>query len=84
MTECECLVHPDISGGPVSHVLIIVYLVNWLWTKALRNRWSEELVLVKHEMQWSINFFNHRVKQWLGHMHNATSAGLTGHTCYAA
>jgi hypothetical protein len=84
MTECKCLLHPVISGRPVSHVLIIVYRVNWLRTKALRDRWNEELILVKHEMQWSINFFNHRAKQWLSHMHNATSAGLTGHTCYAA
>ncbi|KAG1882239.1 hypothetical protein F4604DRAFT_1921982 [Suillus subluteus] len=60
------------------------YWVNWLRTKALRDRWSEEVTIVKHEMQWSINFFKHRAKQWLGHMHNATSAGLTGHTCYAA
>ncbi|KAG1803526.1 uncharacterized protein HD556DRAFT_1303602 [Suillus plorans] len=61
-----------------------VYRVNWLRTKALRDRWNEEVILVKHEMQWSINFFTHRAKQWLCHMHNATSAGLTGHTCYAA
>ncbi|KAG2111303.1 uncharacterized protein F5147DRAFT_573626, partial [Suillus discolor] len=80
----DCLVLPDISGRPVPHVLIIVYRVNWLRTKALRDRWSEELILVKHEMQWSINFFDRRAKQWLSHMHNATSAGLTGHTCYAA
>ncbi|KAG1721118.1 hypothetical protein EDB19DRAFT_2029710 [Suillus lakei] len=60
------------------------YWVNWLWTKALRDRWNEEVMLVKHEMQWSINFFKHRAKQWLGHMRDATSAGLTGHTCYAA
>ncbi|KAG2030892.1 hypothetical protein BDR03DRAFT_877264, partial [Suillus americanus] len=60
------------------------YWVNWLQIKALRDHWNEEVILVKHEMQWSINFFNHRAKQWLGHMDNATSAGLTRHTCYAA
>ncbi|KAG1722296.1 hypothetical protein EDB19DRAFT_1645857, partial [Suillus lakei] len=60
------------------------YQVNWLRTKALHDCWNEEVVLVKHEMQWSINFFNYRAKQWLSHMHNATSPGLTGHTCYAA
>ncbi|KAG1730990.1 uncharacterized protein EDB91DRAFT_1252435 [Suillus paluster] len=60
------------------------YRVNWLRTKALRDRWNEEVILVKHEMQWSINFFNHKAKQWLSHMDTATSAGLTGHTCYAA
>ncbi|KAG1724931.1 hypothetical protein EDB19DRAFT_1833998 [Suillus lakei] len=60
------------------------YRVNWLRTKALRDCWNEEVMLVKHEMQWSINFFKHRAKQWLGHMRDTTSAGLTGHTCYAA
>ncbi|KAG1870277.1 hypothetical protein DFJ58DRAFT_723174 [Suillus subalutaceus] len=60
------------------------YRVNWLRMKALRDRWNEEVIIVKHEMQWSINFFKHQAKQWLGHMHNATAAGLTGHTCYAA
>ncbi|KIK39910.1 hypothetical protein CY34DRAFT_88331, partial [Suillus luteus UH-Slu-Lm8-n1] len=55
-----------------------------LWTKALRDRWNEEVMIVKHEMQWSINFFKHRAKHWLGHMHNTTSTGLTRHMCYAA
>jgi hypothetical protein len=49
--------------------------------KSTDDRWNEEVMLIKHEMQWSINFF--RAKQWLGHMRDATSAGLTGHTCYA-
>ncbi|KAG1837563.1 hypothetical protein DFJ58DRAFT_846405 [Suillus subalutaceus] len=60
------------------------YRVNWLRTKALCDRWNEEVILVKHEMQWSINFFNHKAKQWLGHKDNAVSTGLTGHACYAA
>ncbi|KAG1882456.1 hypothetical protein F4604DRAFT_1879500 [Suillus subluteus] len=60
------------------------YWVNWLRTKVLCDRWNEEVILVKHEMQWSINFFNHKAKQWLGHKDNAASTGLTGHACYAA
>ncbi|KAG1865681.1 hypothetical protein C8R48DRAFT_540866, partial [Suillus tomentosus] len=60
-----------------------VYQVNWLRTKALCTRWNEEVILIKHEMKWSINFFNHKAKEWLGHMANITSAGLTRHTCYA-
>ncbi|KAG2113783.1 uncharacterized protein F5147DRAFT_650200 [Suillus discolor] len=57
---------------------------NWLRTKALCNRWNEEVILIKHEMQWSINFFTYKAKQWLSLMDNATSTGLTGHACYAA
>ncbi|KAG1821433.1 hypothetical protein EV424DRAFT_1346903 [Suillus variegatus] len=60
------------------------YRVNWLRTKALCNRWNEEVILVKHEMQWSVNFFTYKAKQWLSLMDNATSTGLTGHACYAA
>ncbi|KAG2073705.1 hypothetical protein BDR04DRAFT_1009770, partial [Suillus decipiens] len=61
-----------------------VYWVNWLQTKALCDRWNEEVVLIKHEMQWSINFFNHKAKQWLSLIDDAASNGLTGHACYAA
>ncbi|KAG2069741.1 hypothetical protein BDR04DRAFT_1020842, partial [Suillus decipiens] len=60
------------------------YQINLLQMKALCDHWSEEVTIVKHETQWSMNFFKHRAKQWLGHMHNARSAGLTRHTCYAA
>lgn len=84
MTECECLVLLVTPSRLVSCALIIVYRVNWLWTKVLCDGWNEEVMIVKHEMQWSINFFKHRAKQWLSHMHNTTSAGLTGHTSYAA
>ncbi|OJA21105.1 hypothetical protein AZE42_09906 [Rhizopogon vesiculosus] len=41
------------------------YRVNWLQMKALCDCWNEEIILIKHEMQWSINFFNHKAKQWL-------------------
>ncbi|KAG1844305.1 hypothetical protein C8R48DRAFT_780368 [Suillus tomentosus] len=60
------------------------YRVNWLRTKALCDRWNEEVILVKHEMQWSVNFFTYKAKQWLSLMDNATYTGLTGHACYAA
>ncbi|KAG2100190.1 uncharacterized protein F5147DRAFT_747185 [Suillus discolor] len=60
------------------------YRVNWLQTKALCDRWNEEVVLVKQEMQWSVNFFNHKAKQWRGRRDNAASTGRTGHACYAA
>ncbi|KAG2056185.1 hypothetical protein BDR06DRAFT_827646, partial [Suillus hirtellus] len=60
-----------------------VYRVNWLQTKALCDHWNEEVILVKHEMQWSVNFFTYKAKQWLSLMDNATYTGLTGHVCYA-
>ncbi|KAG2048430.1 hypothetical protein BDR06DRAFT_895550 [Suillus hirtellus] len=60
------------------------YQVNWLRTKALCDHWNEEVILVKHEMQWMINFFKHKAKQWLAHMDNAALNEMTGHACYAA
>ncbi|KAG1894778.1 uncharacterized protein F5891DRAFT_984797 [Suillus fuscotomentosus] len=60
------------------------YRVNWLRTKALCDCWNEEVILVKHEMQWSVNFFTYKAKQWLSLMDNATYTGLTRHACYAA
>ncbi|KAG1782823.1 hypothetical protein EV702DRAFT_950816, partial [Suillus placidus] len=33
------------------------YRVHWLRAKALRDRWREELILVKLEMDWTHNFF---------------------------
>ncbi|KAG2337825.1 hypothetical protein BDR05DRAFT_952340 [Suillus weaverae] len=35
-----------------------VYRVHWLHTKALQDRWAKELLLVGHEMHWTINFLN--------------------------
>ncbi|KAG1868406.1 hypothetical protein F4604DRAFT_1584764, partial [Suillus subluteus] len=33
------------------------YRVHWLRTKALRDQWVEELILVEHEMGWTLEFF---------------------------
>ncbi|KAG2365444.1 hypothetical protein BDR07DRAFT_1277135 [Suillus spraguei] len=33
------------------------YRVHWLWAKALRDRWMEEISLVQSEMDWTCNFF---------------------------
>jgi hypothetical protein len=35
-------------------------------------------------MQWCIDFFYHKAKEWLCHTETAASAGKTGHECYAA
>ncbi|KAH7906220.1 hypothetical protein BJ138DRAFT_1016595 [Hygrophoropsis aurantiaca] len=40
------------------------YRVNWLKAKARYLRWEEELVIVKHEMSWTINWFNGRRDKW--------------------
>jgi hypothetical protein len=61
-----------------------VYRVHWLRTKALRDRWAEELLLVQHEMEWTYNFFLHKAEVWVVHMRDAKADGLEGRRCYAA
>jgi hypothetical protein len=43
---------------------LLVYRVSWLRAKARFSRWSEELCLVESEMQWTVNWFQWKVKQW--------------------
>ncbi|KAF8833168.1 hypothetical protein BDN67DRAFT_873472, partial [Paxillus ammoniavirescens] len=33
------------------------YRVHWLWSKALRDRWEEEVELIRSEANWTRNFF---------------------------
>jgi hypothetical protein len=65
------------------HLLRSVYRVNWLRAKARVDRWLEEKFLVKHEMEWTILWFQHHANLWgerseredenlpLGHKHYA-------------
>ena len=41
-----------------------VYRVNWLRAKCRRDRWAEELTLVRSEMEWTRLFHTHRIKLW--------------------
>lgn len=38
--------------------------VCWLRAKALQTRWTEELELVRHEMGWTVRWFEHQKKVW--------------------
>ncbi|KAG0691964.1 hypothetical protein DFH29DRAFT_883337 [Suillus ampliporus] len=56
----------DIQGDSVSNDWMNeFYRVHWLRTKALRDRWEEEILLVGHEMRWTIDFLVHRSRTWL-------------------
>lgn len=69
-----------------------VHRVNWLRAKASFDRATEEVILVKYEMQWTIRYFEHQVTTWrrrreegcsMGHIMYATKqvamwAGLAG------
>lgn len=38
--------------------------VNWLRTKARRDRWAEELKLVQNEMVWTVRGFRAKATEW--------------------
>ncbi|KAG1801762.1 hypothetical protein EV424DRAFT_1331674, partial [Suillus variegatus] len=58
--------------------------VHWLRTLALCDRWAEELLLVSQEMIWTVGFFSHKSRQWVGRMQEADATNMVGHSCYAA
>lgn len=57
-----------------------MYRVNWLRAKARRDRWNEEVVLLRYEMDWCRNFFKGKLNEWKG---LADASILPGHRCYA-
>ncbi|KAG1901134.1 uncharacterized protein F5891DRAFT_979687 [Suillus fuscotomentosus] len=58
--------------------------VHWLCTKSLRDHWAEELLLVEHEMRWTIDFFIFKSRAWLARAEaDAGNRDWDGHKCYA-
>jgi hypothetical protein len=41
-----------------------VQRVHWVRARAQKNRWQEELLLVKYEMQWTTRSFLHKAREW--------------------
>ncbi|KAG1839869.1 hypothetical protein C8R48DRAFT_621358, partial [Suillus tomentosus] len=55
----------DVAGDSESNDwLNEFYRVHWLRAKALKDRWAEEMLLVRHEMDWTCNFFLHKAAEW--------------------
>ncbi|KIM58325.1 hypothetical protein SCLCIDRAFT_128326, partial [Scleroderma citrinum Foug A] len=61
-----------------------VYRVHWLRTKALRDRWEEEVQLLTCETEWSWRFFSTQVDFWSGQSAEAAATGSAGMACYSA
>ena len=61
----------------------LVYRVNWLRAKARVDRWREELMLVKHEMQWTILWFQFQANLWRERSERADGGLPSGHKPYA-
>jgi hypothetical protein len=60
-----------------------VYRVNWLRAKARFDRWKEEVNLVQHEMQWTVNWFDYQHHIWGGRAEASLDKGQLGHASYA-
>jgi hypothetical protein len=61
----------------------LVYRVNWLRAKARRDRWSEELQIVRHEMRWTVLWFEHQMKEWQNRLDESVKENKPGHIAYA-
>jgi hypothetical protein len=61
----------------------LVYRVNWLKAKARVDRWEEEFILVKNEMQWTILWFRHHANLWKGRSERKDGNLPMGHKAYA-
>jgi len=59
---------------------LLVYRVNWLRAKARKERWEEEVELVKSEMDWTVNCFKKKERVW---EEIAEAAERGGHRAYA-
>lgn len=58
--ECEFIY---IQSNASAHIQA-VYRIHWLRARARFKRWTEELVIVQHEMSWTVRYFTHMAKLW--------------------
>jgi hypothetical protein len=63
-----------------------VYRVNWFRASARFQRWNEEVILLKHEMKWTMNYFQKQQERWELQRQNVGSGDLKkgGLQAYAA
>ena len=58
--------------------------MNWLRAKASFDRATEEVTLVRYEMEWTIRFFEHQEAQWIVRKDLGCSAGHVMYACRQA
>ncbi|KAI6003242.1 hypothetical protein F5J12DRAFT_722638 [Pisolithus orientalis] len=59
------------------------YRVNWLWMRAMQDRWKEEIQLLKCKQEWTKNFFENKVRFWTGRKAATLEKGQARPACYA-
>ena len=57
--------------------------MNWLRAKSRHDRWDEDLDQLKHEMTWTLLFFDFQRVLWEGRALTSVGIGEKGHQAYA-
>ncbi|KAF8131231.1 hypothetical protein EV363DRAFT_1296616 [Boletus edulis] len=60
------------------------YRVHWLRSKAVKDRWQEEVELLRAEFEWASNFFQRTAEDWEHRSVRCQNKRLEGQACYAA
>jgi hypothetical protein len=58
---------------------ISVYRVNWLQARETYKRTREEVILVSHEMEWTVRYFHHQAERW---SKRKSAIDTSGHLAY--
>ena len=58
--DAKSVQHTDATSLQVE----LVKHIHWLHSRALKDQWHEELILVTHEMQWTVCYFLYKAKNW--------------------
>jgi hypothetical protein len=63
MEECKFFLH--VKTYILLTISFSVYRVNWTRASARSERWREEVVLLQHEMKWTVEYFRRQEEVWL-------------------
>ena len=72
-----------LSSFKLTYSSYLVYRVNWLQAKGRVDRWREELILLKNEMQWTKLWFQNQSNLWRERSKMADGVLPIGHQAYA-
>lgn len=77
-------VSPNVHHFLQQFIFLIDLRVHWLFARAMKMRWAEELILVRHEMVWTWMFYTNRAREWTGWADRAVGDEVfEGHEAYA-
>lgn len=57
--------------------------MNWLRAKSRHDRWDEDMDQLRHEMTWTLLFFDFHRVLWEGRASMSEEIGEKGHQAYA-